>query len=61
MKSPPQPVLVDRRGALIGGGLAVAAALRPKEAEAFHAKAEEKAGRYKDSPHVQRFYALNRR
>jgi hypothetical protein len=58
---------VDRRKILAGGGLvaataAVASALRPEAAEAFRATPEEKAARYQgDSPHVQRFYALNRR
>jgi hypothetical protein len=57
---------VNRRGILARGGLVAAAAAvvtvaRATDAEAFQATPAEKAARYQDSKHVQRFYALNRR
>jgi hypothetical protein len=57
---------VNRRKILAGGGAVAATAavvtvLRGDDAQAFQATPDEKAARYKDSPHVQRFYALNRR
>jgi hypothetical protein len=55
-----------RRTLLTGSGVlaaaaTIAASLRTAPAQAFQATPAEKAGRYQDSAHVQRFYALNRR
>jgi hypothetical protein len=54
---------IARREMLTGAGVAAAIAtvLRPGQAEARQSTPEEKAARYIDSAHVQRFYALNRR
>jgi hypothetical protein len=55
-----------RRHLLTGTSLAAAAAalaasLRTAPAQAFRATPAETAGRYQNTAHVQRFYALNRR
>ncbi len=59
------PVKPGRRALLTGAGLGAAAAavvgpLLPAPAEAYHVPADQRAPRYKDSAHNQRFYALNR-
>jgi hypothetical protein len=56
-------VRVDRRNFLRGAGIAAVAAV-PVAAEAerlVQPTNHQTASRYKDSEHVQRFYALNRR
>jgi hypothetical protein len=60
------PAALPRRALLSGGGLAAAAAsvamaVRTEPAQAFRATPAQKAARYQDSAHVERFYALNRR
>jgi hypothetical protein len=58
------PVKPGRRALLTGAGLGAAAAavapLLPAPAEAYHVPPDQRAPRYKDSAHNQRFYALNR-
>jgi hypothetical protein len=62
----PQAAPLNRRAILGGTGVVAAAAavvtvLRADDAEAFQATPAQKAGRYRESEHVKRFYALNRR
>ena len=57
------PVRLDRRSLLRGAGIA-AAAVVPLSADAeqlVRPTNHQAPGRYQDSEHVQRFYALNRR
>jgi len=58
------PVKPSRRALLTGVGLAASAAavapLLPAPAEAYHVPPDQRAPRYKESAHNQRFYALNR-
>ncbi|WP_075217664.1 twin-arginine translocation signal domain-containing protein [Mongoliimonas terrestris] len=58
------PPTVDRRAFLTGAGLAGATAAAAVGgtvlAEARESPEEQLKGRYSETPHVQRFYALNR-
>jgi len=60
----PAPAKPGRRALLTGAGLGAAAAavapLLPAPAQAYHVPPDQRAPRYKDSAHNQRFYALNR-
>jgi hypothetical protein len=48
-------------GGLVATAAAVATVLHGGEVEAMQTTPKQKAARYQDSAHVQRFYALNRR